>query len=115
MKKPILVYIIGPYTKGDVVVNVRRAIQAGDRIAQMGAYPFIPHLSHGWHMVCPHEYSFWLDQDLIWLDICDASFRVDGESDGGDTEEARHRAQGKPVFYDFDVIQAWIDEQKEGM
>lgn len=80
------IYIAGPYTKGDVVQNVRAAIEAGDKVAAMGHIPFIPHLSHFWHMLFPHEYTFWLKQDLEWLKVCDAILRLPGDSNGADRE-----------------------------
>ena len=53
------IYIAGPYTKGDVAQNVRNAIHAGNLAAHFGHTPFIPHLTHFWHMLCPNEYEFW--------------------------------------------------------
>lgn len=98
------VYIAGPYTKGDVAVNVRNAIIAGNIAADFGHVPFIPHLSHFWHMQCPHEYEFWMEQDLEWLKMCDALLRLPGESAGADQEVESMIAQGKPVFYSvFDL------------
>lgn len=104
------IYVIGPYTKGDVAINTRKAILAGDQIAAMGAYPFIPHLLHFWHLLCPHDYHFWLAQDLAWLDVCHAAFRLKGESNGGDDEEMQMKAQDKPVFYNMEDLRKWLEE-----
>lgn len=54
------VYVAGPYSRGDVTENVRAAVRAGDAIAEAGGIPFIPHLSHLWQLICPHEYEFWI-------------------------------------------------------
>lgn len=34
------VYVAGPYTKGDVAVNVRNAYEAANRLADLGFAPF---------------------------------------------------------------------------
>jgi hypothetical protein len=101
------IYIAGPYTKGDVVQNVRMAILDGDYVARLGHVPFIPHLSHFWHMLVPHEYQFWLDQDMQWLQECDALLRLPGESAGADLEVEWAIAHGLPVFCSvFDIPKA---------
>jgi hypothetical protein len=92
------VYVAGPYTKGDVVINVRKAIEAADQLAALGHYPFIPHLSHFWHLVAPHKYLFWIEQDLAWLNKCDALLRLPGESKGADLEVATARKLGLKVY-----------------
>ena len=93
------VYIAGPYSKGDVALNVRNAIHAGDVIARRGHFLFIPHLTHFWHMAIPHEYQFWLDQDMVWLKQCDALLRLQGESTGADAEVEMARELGMHVYY----------------
>ena len=37
------VYIAGPYTKGDVALNVRKAYEAANQLADLGFAPFVPH------------------------------------------------------------------------
>lgn len=98
------IYIAGPYTKGDVAQNVRKAIFAGDQVAERGHVPFIPHLTHFWHMLHPHAYEFWLEQDLAWLKECDAILRLPGESAGADSEVDYMESIGKPVFHHFSEI-----------
>lgn len=92
------VYIAGPYTKGDVVVNVRNAIAAADELLALGHHPFIPHLTHLWHMVSPKEYEEWLAIDLVWLRVCDALLRIPGESSGADKEVDAARELSIPVY-----------------
>lgn len=96
--KSRLVYIAGPYTKGDVAQNVRNAILAADRLAKAGYVPFIPHLTHFWHLLCPHEWEFWLEQDLHWLEACDCVLRLPGESIGADREVEHAQELGIPVY-----------------
>lgn len=106
------VYVAGPYTKGDVAVNVRKAILAGDALARLGFAAFIPHLTHFWHLVCPHEITFWYAQDLHWLGKCDFVVRLSGESTGADNEIERARLLDIPVYIaegefsvaDFDAL-----------
>jgi len=102
--KPIRVYITGPYTKGDVAQNVHAAIQAGDRLAQAGLFPFIPHLTHFWHLLYSHDWKFWLAQDFVWLEACDVLLRLPGESNGADLEVQRARELGMTVYWSVEAI-----------
>ena len=99
MMKP-LVYVAGPYTKGDVAMNVRAACAAGERLTEKGLAVFIPHLTHFWHFVFPHPYEFWLAQDDQILYRCNAVLRLPGESSGADKETATAERLGIPVFTD---------------
>ena len=38
------VYIAGAYSKGDVALNVREAIEMADKLVKLGHIPYIPHL-----------------------------------------------------------------------
>jgi hypothetical protein len=96
--KKIKVYVAGPYTKGDVAVNVRNAFAAAEELAGHGFYPFVPHYSHFWHMFFPHPYPFWMDMDREWLLVCDAVLRIPGESSGADDEVDLARVRRIPVF-----------------
>lgn len=102
----VKIYIAGPYTKGDVAVNVRNAILAAEEVSKRGHVPFIPHLTHFWHLVSPHEYQFWLHQDIHWLKACDAVLRLPGESSGADKEVDIAIKLGMPVYYTIDDIPA---------
>lgn len=93
------VYIAGPYTKGDVAVNVARAIEAADMLLDAGHVPFCPHLTHFWHLHQSQPYQVWLDYDMEWLRVCDVVLRLDGESSGADKEVAEAEWLGKTVYY----------------
>lgn len=80
------IYVAGPYTKGDVAVNVRKAIDAGTELLHRGHTPFVPHLYHFWHMITPQDYDVWTRQDMVWLEFCQAVLRLPGESEGADKE-----------------------------
>lgn len=93
------IYIAGPYTLGDVAINIGKAIIAGDELFNYGFYPYIPHLNHFWHLVCPRHWNEWITQDLAFLVICDGLLRIPGESKGADMEVAKAKDLGIPVFY----------------
>jgi hypothetical protein len=95
----IKVYIASPYSNGNQEVNVNRSILAGEMIASAGFYPYLPLLTHYWHMIAPHEIEFWYKMDLVWLKTCDAVLRLDGESKGADAEVEFAKANGIPVFF----------------
>lgn len=96
------IYVASPYTKGDVAINVRRNIEAADRLAVAGYTPFCPLLTHFWHILIPHKYEFWCAYDMVWLERCDAIVRLSGESSGADAEVKRAVELGLPVFYSVD-------------
>lgn len=99
------VYIAGPYTKGDVAANVRAAIDAGQRVLDAGHYPYIPHLTHFWHLVHPAGWAQWMALDAVWVLACDALIRLEGESTGADMEVTLAREKGMPVYLGVD---AWL-------
>lgn len=92
------VYVASPYTKGDVAVNVRNNLEAADQIARLGYVPFAPLLTHFWHLLFPHPYEFWCNQDNAWVEKCDVLLRLPGESSGADKEVALARSLGIPVY-----------------
>lgn len=106
----IKVYIAAPYTNGDTVQNVRRAIEIADFLADLDYAPFIPHLTHFWHFLCPHEWEFWLAQDNAWLSCCDCVLRLSGDSTGADIEVKKAREMNIPVF---NSIEDLIREMRE--
>lgn len=96
MKK---VYIAGPYSKGDVAVNVKVAMEAANELIEAGYYPFCPHLSHFLHINHPKPYETWIELDLAYLEVCDVLIRLEGESSGADGEVVHAYKYGIPVFY----------------
>jgi len=102
--KRIKVYIASPYTLGDVAVNVKRQIDTYDILVTKGFYPFAPLFSHFQHMFHPRPYQDWLEQDEIWVNVCDCLLRLDGESSGADKEVQWAIKAGKPVFYSVEEL-----------
>jgi hypothetical protein len=95
------VYIAGPYTKGDVAVNVRTAMLAGLTLLKAGHAPYVPHLTHFLHILDPQPYHVWLDLDNAYLPYCEALIRLEGESSGADAEVALAHKLFIPVFNDL--------------
>jgi hypothetical protein len=92
------VYVAGPYSGGDTAVNVRTAIIAANQLRDRRFAPFVPHLTHFWHLVCPRDYEDWLDLDNQFLPCCDCVLRLPGESSGADKEVELARSLGLPVY-----------------
>lgn len=88
-------YIAGPYTKPDPIVNTNAALRIGMALWERELWvPHCPHLTLLWHMVCPKPIETWYELDIAHLSRCDAFVRLPGESSGADREEAEARASG---------------------
>lgn len=98
------VYIASPYTKGDVVVNVRRSLQAADRLLDDGFIPFVPLLSHFWHVISPKTPDVWYEYDNEWVKRCDCLLRLPGESKGADNEVKLALQRGIPVYFSINYL-----------
>lgn len=94
-----LVFISGPYTSPDPIVNVRRAVEVAERVEDHECAVFIPHLSMLWHLISPADVDTWYARDLLVLDHCDALVRFEGDSVGADRERDYAKRYGIPVFY----------------
>jgi Domain of unknown function (DUF4406) len=106
------IYVAGPYTNGDVAVNIRTAYEAADRLADLGFAPFVPHSTHFWHMLFPRPYEFWLELDDQFLPCCAAVLRLPGGSKGADGEVRLAESLGIPVFYDVDKLVGFFEQTK---
>lgn len=104
------VYIAGPYSKGDVLANVHKAIKVANDLAKLGFYPFVPHLLHYWHELYPLGYDFCCEIDNEYLLVCDAVIRIPGESPGSDAEEDLARKNDIPVFYNIYEVKEYFEE-----
>jgi Domain of unknown function (DUF4406) len=98
------IYVAGPYTQGDVAVNVRNAYAAANHLADLGFAPFVPHSTHFWHILFPRPYEFWLELDCQFLPSCEAVLRLPGPSNGADKEVNLARTIGIPVFTDINEL-----------
>lgn len=95
------IYVAGPYSQGDVAINVRKAYEAADRLASLGFAPFVPHSTHFWHMLFPRPYDFWLELDNQFLPLCEGVLRLPGLSRGADKEVNLAKTLNIPVFTDI--------------
>jgi hypothetical protein len=97
--KRIRVYVAGPISLGDFILNIRRGIDAANDLKRLGFIPFCPFLDAFWQLVHHMDYEELLDQDFAWIEVCDAVFRMPGESPGADREVAHARKLGIPVYH----------------
>ena len=104
------IYCAGPYSgSGDPQVNTDTAIDWADKIVDLGGDPFIPHLSHYRHARHERPYQFWIDEDLRWLEVCDALSRFPGKSSGAENEiRVMRDTHHRPVFYDLEALKKWV-------
>ncbi len=100
------VFISGPCTRGDTAVNIRLAVDVADELLWKGFFPFVPHLSHFWHLIYPHGYETWMALCLAWVAKSDAVLRLPGVSPGADREVAEATRLGIPVFTTVDELVA---------
>jgi hypothetical protein len=107
------IYIAGPYSSGDLVLNVRKAIAKAEELRKMGFVPFVPHLTMLWDLVCPHDVEYWYALDNEWLLRCDAVFRLKGWSKGADDEVVLANSFGIPVFYTDVALMKYAEGLKE--
>lgn len=100
------VYVAGPYSQGDQALNVRAAVYAGRDLLNADYAPFVPHLTHFWHMLCPQPYEAWLELDRQWLLRCHGLLRLPGESKGAEMEMGWAADAGIPIFHKFEDLVA---------
>lgn len=107
--RPPLIYIAGPYTTGDPVLNTRKAMTLGLQLYEdVGCPVVVPHLTMLAHLMFPRPLSYWYAFDKRQIEHCDALWRISGDSDGADMEVAYAEAREIPVFYTYDNLRAWI-------
>lgn len=101
---PIVVYIASPYTMGDHEMNVRRQIDAAERLAEIGLVPLCPLWCHYWDIVYPHDWQFWMYQTSEWLRRSDVLLRLLGESKGADIEVTLAQQLRIPVYFNCEAL-----------
>lgn len=92
------IYIAGPFSLRDQMLNVRAALLAADELVARGHIPYVPHLNALWHLIQPHDDEYWMSLDACWLELCHAVLRLPGISLGADREVERAIALGLPVY-----------------
>lgn len=110
------IYIAGPISKGNRIENLRNAIEAADRVAKRGHFPFIPNLYDLWSLTHPeNDYEFWMTQDFCWLGQCHAIIRLPGDSAGADREVSEAYEKGLLVFHGLDEFmdsEYWVPKEE---
>lgn len=104
-----MIFISGPYSKGDVLQNVHNAIYIADQLLRAGFVPYCPHLSHYWHQLYPHTWEEWLSLDRQILFECEAVLLLPGDSEGSEIEVQFAKEYGIPVFNSIDDLIQWRD------
>lgn len=103
-----LVYVAGPYSAPDPVVNTRTAITVGLELIDSGlVVPLIPHLSMLSHLIDPRPIAYWYRYDLDLLDHCAALLRIPGASAGADAEVERAKVLEIPVLDEVGEVLEW--------
>lgn len=93
-----IVFISGPYTHPDPVVNTRIAIDAWNKLVDAGYTPIVPHVSMLLHLVYPKPIEFWYEYDIEIMKRCDAVLRLPGKSTGADGEVKAAKELGMQVY-----------------
>jgi len=93
-----LVYVAGPYTRADPVLNTRNACLFADELIAAGAAVIVPHLSLLWHAISPAPVDAWYARDLDVLAHCHAVAWLPGASEGADAEVAFAQRHDIPVY-----------------
>jgi len=82
-----LLYIAGPYTHPDPVINTHAACRVGTIVYEETDWaPVVPHTTLLWHAITPRPADHWYDLDLHHLARCHAIVRLPGASAGADRE-----------------------------
>ena len=101
------VYVAGPITNGDTLLNIRNGMKAGTELVKLGYVPFVPHNDFIQYMLDPDalDYETLLAWDLAWVKRCDAVLRLPGESPGADREVQYARSQGLLVVNTVECLE----------
>jgi len=109
------IYIAGPYSQPNPVVNAREACLMYDRIRNSAppALVICPHWSMTQEMVKPKPHEYWMEHDLRLIRTLYASelpgciFRIGGDSEGADMETELAGDLGIPVYRNFATMMLW--------
>lgn len=92
------VYVAGPISS-DPMEGVHRATAISRQMFLDGLAPFVPHWDAMWFLGEGH-WKAYLEFDLEFVSVCDAVYRLSGESKGADKEVAVARELGINVYYE---------------
>ncbi len=97
-RRRLRVYVAGPISS-DPMLGVQRATAASRDLFLDGMAPFVPHWDTLW-MLPDGNWPAYLEFDLEFVSVCDAVYRLGGESRGADKEVEVAKHLGIPVFYE---------------
>ena len=110
-EREIKIYIASPYSNGWMPKNITRQFDYSKELLENGYWPYMPLLSHFLEIYTHHDEHIWLQQDFVYLKVCDAILRikpvVDGKeiaSAGADLEVELAIKEGIPVFYSIEEL-----------
>lgn len=108
MSKPIVVYVSGPLTTGELGPwhNMHAAFEVGARLFALGYSAIVPHWTWVVEQKANLSHAEWIERDNAILERCDVVFRLPGRSSGADLECEHARACGVPVVMSFDELAA---------
>ena len=99
------VYLAGPITGGgNVLANIRHALQTARTLLWAGYAPYIPHLSCYWETVCAIPVEDMIALDCEYLAVCDVLLRLPGTSPGADREVVMADELGLRVYTNIDDL-----------
>jgi len=102
------IYLSGPITKGDRDANFQQAADAHKALIAAGYAVLNPMLTMRLPGAFAIEHDTWIANDLPWVAVADAVFRLPGESQGADIECEHASIHGVPVFYDATELERFF-------
>jgi hypothetical protein len=97
-RRRLRVYVAGPISS-NVFEGVHRGVAAGRQLFLDGLAPFVPHFDAYWWLP-DGNWRAYLEYDLEYVSICDAVYRLEGESKGADLECRIAEEHSIPIFYE---------------
>ena len=97
------IYVAGPYSADNVITvlnNMRKGIQASDKLMAMGYSPFCPFLDYHFQLQSEHVLQDFYDYSMTWLEKSDIVVCLPGwiQSKGCRAEVARAKELSIPIF-----------------
>jgi hypothetical protein len=99
-RRRLRVYVAGPISS-DPMRGIHRATEVSRQMFLDGLAPFVPHWDAQWFLP-DGNWPAYLEFDLEFVSVCDAVYRLEGESAGADKEVDVAVSLGIPVFYEED-------------
>jgi hypothetical protein len=109
MWQRVRLYISGPISAGGTLPiweqkeHVRFATEVAFSLIRKGFSVLCPHWSllGEEHVHDRLRHDEWLANDFPWVEVCDAVYRIPGDSKGADAEVKHAESLKIPVFRDF--------------